>query len=228
MRAYLITDQSDDEALLGQAMRLAGLRLRTTENMQAVVRKWPEAPADLVAVALREPAPHVILRELRPPVEAPLLFVVDPIAEDKHISLLQAGADWIIERPYNLRLLTAYLRVWQRWSHPGDRAARPQLMSSDVALEAISRTVRVSGASPQRLSQLEYRLLHTLMSNPGQAMPPETIVEHVWGYTGEGDRSLVRGLINRLRTKIERDPHHPQYILTVPGVGYAFGESEEE
>ncbi len=47
-------------------------------------------------------------------------------------------------------------------------------------------------------------------------------MELVWGYTGDGERDLVRGLIRRLRIKVEPDPRHPRYILTIPGVGYTF------
>jgi two-component system alkaline phosphatase synthesis response regulator PhoP len=52
-------------------------------------------------------------------------------------------------------------------------------------------------------------------------------VERVWGYTNQGDRDLIRGLVSRLRAKVEADPRKPQYILTVPGVGYSFrGDNE--
>ena len=50
----------------------------------------------------------------------------------------------------------------------------------------------------------------------------EMIVEQVWGYDGRGDKELVRGLVRRLRAKIEPEPHEPRYILTVSGVGYCF------
>jgi DNA-binding response OmpR family regulator len=53
------------------------------------------------------------------------------------------------------------------------------------------------------------------------------IVERVWGYSGRGDRELVRGLISRLRAKVEPDPHKPAYVLTVPGVGYSFRAADE-
>jgi DNA-binding response OmpR family regulator len=51
-------------------------------------------------------------------------------------------------------------------------------------------------------------------------------VERVWGYTGQGDRDLVRGLISRLRNKVETDPHKPEYILTMSGIGYSFRAEE--
>ena len=52
------------------------------------------------------------------------------------------------------------------------------------------------------------------------------IVEQVWGYGGRGDKELVRGLVRRLRTKVEPEPGHPRYVLTSPGVGYCFGPHE--
>ena len=102
----------------------------------------------------------------------------------------------------------------------------PTLRYEDVQLDPASRTVRVGEGRPQRLSQLEFRLLHTLMVHRRQVLPTETIVEHVWGYSGEGDRSLVRGLVNRLRMKIESNPNNPQYIRTVSRVGYTFGDED--
>jgi two-component system response regulator MtrA len=53
-------------------------------------------------------------------------------------------------------------------------------------------------------------------------LPTEVIVERVWGYSGEGNRELVRGLISRLRHKIEHNPNQPRLIETLPGIGYRF------
>jgi len=93
-------------------------------------------------------------------------------------------------------------------------------------LDPTTRTVEVSGKTGQRLTHLEFRLLYTLMVNRGQVIPTETLVERVWGYTGKGDRDLIRGLVSRLRTKTEVDPRNPQFIITVPGVGYSFKEED--
>jgi DNA-binding response OmpR family regulator len=69
---------------------------------------------------------------------------------------------------------------------------------------------------------LEFRLLYALMTHSGRVIPAENLVEYVWGYGGEGSRSLVRGLIQRLRAKIEADPSNPRHILTEAGIGYFF------
>jgi DNA-binding response OmpR family regulator len=91
-----------------------------------------------------------------------------------------------------------------------------------MVLDPSSRTVRVEEGDSKKLTQLEFRLLYTLMTHPGQIIPTENIVEHVWGYNGEGNRDLVRGLVQRLRSKIELDKRNPQYILTAKGIGYYF------
>jgi two-component system KDP operon response regulator KdpE len=72
------------------------------------------------------------------------------------------------------------------------------------------------------LTQLEFRLLYALMTHPGRIIPSENLVEYVWGYGGGGDASLVRGLVSRLRSKIEPDPSNPKYIVTEAGIGYFF------
>jgi DNA-binding response OmpR family regulator len=96
----------------------------------------------------------------------------------------------------------------------------------DLVLDPATRTVEVSGRPSQRLTHLEFRLLYTLMMHQGQVIPTETLVERVWGYSGQGDRDLVRGLVSRLRAKVEVDARNPQYILTIPGVGYSFKEDD--
>jgi DNA-binding response OmpR family regulator len=60
------------------------------------------------------------------------------------------------------------------------------------------------------------------MLNREQVIPTDVIVDRVWGYDGGGDRELVRGLISRLRRKLEPDPDQPQFIQTITGVGYLF------
>jgi DNA-binding response OmpR family regulator len=98
----------------------------------------------------------------------------------------------------------------------------PTLSIAGLSLDPASRTVQATGYPPKRLTHLEFRLLYTLMIHGGQALSTEMIVEQVWGYDGRGDKELVRGLVRRLRAKIEPEPHQPRYILTVSGVGYCF------
>lgn len=219
----LITENPHDELLLSQTLRLAGLAVNTAHDVRSVMAKWSAKSWDFLVVAAHLPDPLSAVREIRRVAIAPLILIIDPVPEELHLALLEAGADWVIERPYSVRMLIGYTKVMMRNAGNVVRESLPTLQHDTLSLDPGSRTVKVAGKQPQRLSQLEFRLLHTLMINRGQVLPTETIVEHVWGYTGEGDRSLVRGLINRLRLKVEVDPHNPKYILTVSGVGYSFG-----
>jgi DNA-binding response OmpR family regulator len=98
----------------------------------------------------------------------------------------------------------------------------PSLTQREVGLNPADRTVTVGNGPSARLTHLEFRLLYTLMTHVGQIIPTDQIVEHVWGYTGEGNRDLVRGLVQRVRSKIEDDPRQPKYIITELGIGYYF------
>jgi two-component system alkaline phosphatase synthesis response regulator PhoP len=66
------------------------------------------------------------------------------------------------------------------------------------------------------------------MVHTGQVLPTENLVEMVWGYTGDGNRELVRGLVQRLRTKVEPDPSEPRYIMTEANIGYYFNRFSVE
>jgi DNA-binding response OmpR family regulator len=85
-----------------------------------------------------------------------------------------------------------------------------------------TRSVTTDGRETVRLTELEFRLLHLLMTHPGQVMPSEVIVDRVWGYGESGGKDLVRGVISRLRAKIEPDPSAPRFVHTIPTVGYFF------
>src|SRR6266849_1500947 len=87
--------------------------------------------------------------------------------------------------------------------------------------------VEMYGTASKRKHQIiidstESRLLHLLISHTGQVLTTDMIIERVWGYDEVGDSGLVKTHIRHLRQKVEPDPNSPQYIMTVPGVGYTF------
>ena len=140
---------------------------------------------------------------------------------------MEAGADLVVQRPFGIRYLLAQIKTLLRRSTGVPFFSLPTLSQHDVVLDPSMRTVKVGNNSEKRLTQLEFRLLYTLMTNIGQIIPTEHIVENVWGYSGEGNKELVRGLVQRLRSKVEPEPRKPRYILTEPGIGYYFCRSIE-
>jgi DNA-binding response OmpR family regulator len=125
-----------------------------------------------------------------------------------------------VQRPYSPRLLLMQLRALIRRSRSLAGPLLPTLTVGELRLDPTTRSVQVQDRTARHLTQLEFRLLYTLMVHQGQILPTATIVERVWGYDGEGSSQLVRQVVSRLRAKIEEDPRNPRSIITVPGVGY--------
>lgn len=209
-------------------MRHGGLAVANAPALERVAARWMQRPADLIVVAWD--GEHEIMLEaiaaVRGVTQVPLLLVCDPQGETATCELLQAGADLVLTRPVGPRLLAQYARTLLRRAHAIPVFRTPPLDVGRVRLDPASRTVAVTGHEPQRLTQLEYRLLYVLMSNREHVVPVEVIVERVWGYSGEGNRDLVRGLVSRLRRKIELEPDMPRIIETIPGTGYRFSMVE--
>ncbi len=228
MQAVLFAQHADERGVLSAILQQAGFVVRTINRMESIIQDWPERPAELFLLA----SPGEItkftgqVRQLRGYSASPILVISDPLLEDQQVGLLEAGVDLLIARPYSIRLLLAQVRGVMRRSANIPFFSLPTLTRGRIILDPAARAVKIEGARALRLTQLEFRLLYTLMINAGRTLPAENIVEAVWGYEGEGNRELVRGLIQRLRAKIEPQPGEPQYILTEPGIGYLFSAEE--
>lgn len=228
MQAILVTSDADERDILTFVLRHAGLAISASVDVEQVTATWLERPADLIVVSAE--AGKALLKDvaaLRGVTEVPLLVLVDEISESMNIALVRTGVDLVLKRPVAPLLLAAYAQSLLRRAGAAAAFAVPTLDLHEIALDPSTRSVRLAGAVPRRLTQLEFRLLYLLMTHRGQVLPTDVIVERVWGYSGEGDRDLVRGLISRVRKKIEVDPDRPVYIQTVPGIGYLFALDHE-
>jgi DNA-binding response OmpR family regulator len=220
MYALLLAHNADESAVLRLALQRAGFASRVTTDLKQAVHDLQEQPTDLILLSFKDSIPLELIHEIRAKMEAPLVVISIPIGEDLNVELLEAGVDLVIFRPYSARLLIAQLRGLVRRATGASIHNLPSFTLGDLTLDPSVRTLAIRGTSPKHLTRLEFRLLYTLMIHSGQVLTPETLVEQVWGYDGRGDRDLVRGLIKRLRDKVEPEDSDPRYILTVPGVGY--------
>jgi two-component system response regulator MtrA len=92
----------------------------------------------------------------------------------------------------------------------------------DVTIDVPAHQVRRDGRTIP-LTPLEFDLLVALARKPRQVFTREVLLEQVWGYRHAADTRLVNVHVQRLRSKVERDPEHPEVVLTVRGVGYKAG-----
>jgi DNA-binding response OmpR family regulator len=223
MQAIVVAKDPDEREILTFILRHAGLAVASSGDLQRVLVNWLEHPADVILISLDSQARLAEdVTGVRDVTGVPLLVIADAPPEDELCTALQAGADLILNRPVAGRVLAAYVQSLVRRSGGVPSFVLPRLDLQDVTLDPATRTINVAGQEPHRLTQLEFRLLFVLMTNRGQVIPTDVIVERVWGYAGQGERDLVRGLVSRLRRKMEPNPDQPRYIETVQGVGYRF------
>jgi DNA-binding response OmpR family regulator len=111
--------------------------------------------------------------------------------------------------------------VMRRSSNVRGMASSSAITAGPITLDAMRHEVVRDGVKV-RLTPTESRLLHLLISHTGQVLTTDMIIERVWGYDEAGDSGLVKTHIRHLRQKVEPNPNTPQYIMTVPGVGYTF------
>lgn len=227
MYALLLAENADERAVLSLVLQRAGLAVTTASDVERALQTWPQRPVDLILLALRSDDPLTDVRRIRAETAVPIVAIVSQEDEQFLYELLEAGADQVVSRPFSARLLIAQLRALLRRAGGMPLFSLPTLSLADLTLDPATRTIQVIGQPSRRLTHLEFRLLYTLMVHRGQVLPTETIVEQVWGYSGRGDKDLVRGLVRRLRAKVEPDPRHPRYVLTVPGIGYSFNRQQE-
>jgi len=223
MQAIIIANDQDEREVFTLILRRTGLAVASSSDPRRVLNNWTNHPADLMVVApAEEQVPEDIVKEVRAITQVPLLMIIDPLTEKTLCSLLQSGADIVLGRPVSPQVFSAHVHVLMRRSSAIPSFVLPTLALDEITLDPSARMVTVPGQEPQRLTQLEFRLLYTLMTNRSQVVPIDVLVERVWGYTGEGNRDLVRGLVSRLRRKIEPASKQIRFLETIPGVGYRF------
>jgi DNA-binding response OmpR family regulator len=224
MYALLLAHNADESAILRLVLQRAGFASRVTTDLDASIQDLQDKPLDLVLLASKDQVATEKIHKLRALTEVPIVLVSKPLQEDLHVDLLEAGVDLVVYRPFSARILISQLRALMRRAVGVSVFNLPNFTVGDLILDPSVRTVQVKDQPATHLTRLEFRLLYTLMVHRGQVLSTEVLVERVWRYSGRGDRDLVRGLVKRLRAKIEPDSAHPIYILTIPGVGYKLQE----
>lgn len=153
----------------------------------------------------------------------PILMLSAKGSETDRVVGLEVGADDYLTKPFGMRELTARCRaLLRRHQHFQTASEQPSLRFKDITLypqecRVIVRSEEVS------FSPKEFRLLELFMSYPRRVWSREQLLERIWGPDFIGDSKTVDVHIRWLREKLEIDPSHPEYLVTVRGFGYRFG-----
>lgn len=132
-----------------------------------------------------------------------------------------AGADDYLTKPFEIEELLARIRALLRRTDRIPQAAKHSEILSHGPLTLVpERLEAIWFTDTIKLTHLEFELLHCLLQRHGQTVSPSEILKEVWGYDPNDDIETIRVHVRHLRTKLEPDPRHPQYIKTVYGAGY--------
>ncbi|GAB4375988.1 MAG: response regulator transcription factor [Elainellaceae cyanobacterium] len=153
----------------------------------------------------------------------PILMLSAKGTETDRVVGLEVGADDYLTKPFGMRELVARCRaLLRRHRHAQLQAQDSTLRFQEIVLYPQECRVTVRG-DEINLSPKEFRILELFMSNPRRVWSREQLIERIWGPDFMGDSKTVDVHIRWLREKLELDPSHPEYLLTVRGFGYRFG-----
>lgn len=227
--AILISENADETAILKTVLQQAGLSVQFVRKPNLMLPDDGQRMIRLIVSAIPITEMSSALMDFHGESRIPLLLISDPLSEEEHSRLLDTNVDLVVQRPFSSRLLISQIRaLMRRMEGSIAQVNLPPLQLPGLVVDPATRTVIPNGQQlHKRLTHLEFQLLYTLLIYRGQVVPTERIIETVWGYNGQGDRQLVRGLVSRVRGKIEQDPKEPKLIITVPGIGYMFEVAEQ-
>jgi two-component system KDP operon response regulator KdpE len=221
-KVLLVTDNPEMARIWAYSLRQRMIEVILVELPADAPRQAAERYPDLVVVDVYAPLQFNAIdlcRQIRAETSNPILLIHFDWGESRCLMAYEAGVDECIQKPLSPLLFLAKVQSWMRRSWTAPTEALADLQSGSMRLNPATRQLRVGGRDSVKLSNLEYRLMHALMSRRGHVVESDTLIQHVWGRHG-GDAAMLKTLVYRLRSKIEPESGDRHLIQTVPGQGY--------
>jgi len=226
----IVDDDPQISSLISSALRNEGFATLTgADGEEALALAAKHDPALIILDLMLPKIDGIeVCRDIRRRSDTPILILTVKADEFDKILGLAIGADDYLTKPFSPRELIARVKAILRRSlhRPNATAKRFRHLGLDLDFE--KRKVMVGGEEVA-LTVYEYKILEALAHAPGIALSREQLIQRIYAYE---DVSVVDRVIDvhvgNLRAKIEEDPSHPRYIITVRGIGYKFAEIDSE
>ena len=212
----------------GRLHNKANLMAELSKISRSVKKASPEASLETLLVLdamLPGMDGYSVLEKVRAVSNVPVLMLTAKDQEEDKVAGLQNGADDYLTKPFGLAELTArvnsLVRRYTKFNPHHEENQR--LRFHDMIIDPSAHSVEVQG-KPVSLTAREFDILLFLAQHKGRIFTKQQIYQNIWKEPYYQDDGNIMSIISKLRKKIEPDPEHPFYVLTVYGVGYRFNE----
>ena len=222
-RILLVEDEPGLVLTLSDRLTREGYTVQTASDGQSGLERAAGEPYDLVLLDVMLPrlGGFDVLKELRKRnVETPVIMLTARGQVVDKVVGLKLGADDYVTKPFEMVELLARIEAKLRRApvtiHPAEG-----YQFGDIRVDFRRAELTKEGA-PLELSAREFQLLKYFIEHRGATLTREELLNEVWGYNAMPSTRTVDVHVAWLRQKIEPNPRHPQFILTVHGMGYKF------
>lgn len=233
-KVLIIDDDRELCALIKKCMEQEGLPASVAYEGAAGLMRLKENKKNCALVILDVMMPNMdgfrVLQEIRQTSNVPVLMLTARSDEADKVAGLRQGADDYLTKPFSINELIARAHsLIRRYTTLNASLEMDEeiMRLKGMTIDQANRMVSVNGQTVEITSK-EFDLLLFLASNKGRIFTKKQIYNQVWGEEYAFDDSNIMSFVSKLRKKIEPDPEHPFYILTVRGVGYRFNKEATE
>ncbi|HET9906245.1 MAG TPA: response regulator transcription factor [Anaerolineales bacterium] len=221
-RILLINNEPATGVLWVRSLQQQKIEVILEQDPSQAFDRWAKEIPDLIVIDVDIPIGQILylVKSLRRESIMPILVLLNPMNEGEILDFYHEGADECIVKPVSRPLFIAKIKAWLRrsWNIPVETLEPFRV--GKVQLHPSERTVQINGYKPVRLTNLELRIVLSLMTRAGRTFTAQELIQQIWGYSAEGDRATLKNLVYRLRRKIEDNPAQPRIIQTVGNAGY--------
>ncbi len=228
-KILVVEDDVDVAKIVVEGLKRSGFDAVSVESAEDALSTLEEENFDMLIIDIILPGKDgkTLLSDVRKMENyrnVPVIFLTALSDEIDRIIGLEIGADDYVTKPFSVRELVARVKALFRrmeMDSEGVRKKPKKIVAKDLEIDTERYEVKVRGKKVS-LTPMEFDLLSFLAENEGKVFSREALLDRLWGYDYFIDTRTVDVHIRRLRTKIEKDPSKPEYIITVRGKGYKF------
>ena len=226
-KILIVEDEKEINDVVNDYLSSLGYETSQCFNGMDALGAFEVGEYDLIILDLMMPGIDGIetARRIRQNSMIPIIMLTARDSEADKVLGLEIGADAYLTKPFSIRELGAQVRaVLRRWTAGRDVSTEePVISHRGIEMDPLRRSVLKNG-TPVKMTTAQFDLLAILMKNPGRVYTRAELIEALSGYQYEGYERTIDVQVKNLRKALEDDPAHPEFLLTVWGVGYKVQE----